>query len=232
MGWRDVVFQKGSEAAGKKPSAVGTSSPNHPTATPTERSSYLGDSSRTRGRTASIGATPQSTPITVDAQFDTELKATLDRAATPGYQEFSAQMEVLADVVPDESTRIQKALMSVNRMLHIGVPQIVASIQERLDLLNQEKAKFENELRNEIREHVDSNTKALDDLKTALVKNETELARLKAEQTRLAQEEQAARNAVQKVQGEGEQVRARFNSAYQPLQSSLTSVLAKIQPHS
>lgn len=230
MDWRKLAFKEGTELAGDSnpsQSAVKSSS------VPVERSSYLGDpTTRTRGRSASVGTAPSSQPAAVDMQFDAELKAVLDRATTPGYREFLVQLEVLADVVPDENVRIQKALQSVEKMLHIDARQIVTAIQDRLDLLNQEKARFENGLSDELHEHIESNTKAVEDLGKQIAANDTELVRLKNEQARLGQDQQTAQSEIRRVQSEGEQVRIRYNSAFQPLQASLTAVLAKIQPRS
>lgn len=246
MSWKDrlkeAVFEKGEQSAGgNTPATLGTtdSKVSSDSSIPKERTSYLGDPlTRPRAKSATVnGGDVAFNASTPDPQFDAELKAALDRATTRGYHELMAQIDVLQDVVPDETRRMQKALESVGRMLHITPDQIAAAIRDRLDILNQEMSQFETGLGAEVSERVSESNESFRNLEASIAQNDAEqkrleeqLKQLRANRDRMVAERTELQGQIQAINTKAESVRARYLSAYHANVTVLKTQLAKIQP--
>lgn len=191
---------------------------------------YLGREPRTRMTSATVAVEDRS--FQVDAEFHAELQNVLAKAKLPGYPEFLDQMDVLKDVVVDENVRVVKALQSVERMLKITPDQIVASVQERVQILENERAVFESHISDEIHQTVETSEKTVAGLSQAILENEAQQQQLQQSHDSMVTARAKAQASVQQVQSEASAVRTRFKSAYQPHETSLKTVLNKIQNRS
>lgn len=238
MGWKDIVFKdeaKESTTLKYRPPTGSKVVSSAPESVPAK--SYLGGSeTRVRGRSAAVVAT--STPVpavsatSVDPEFDSELREALGQAQTHGYDELLEQMDLLKDVVPDEGVRVQKALQSLQRMLKISPDQIVSAIRERIDLLSQARKHFESSIEEEMRQSVEGNTQAIQDLGSQVTENEANQKRLQDDHARLMRSRDEAQWQIDSAKSQSQSVRERHASAYNFHEATLNAVLAKIQPRS
>ena len=238
MGWKDIIYKDEAKEPTvpkyrpptNEPSMVVSSAPEN-----VSTKSYLGGSEiRTRGRSAAVIAVSTSVPAVsstaVDPEFDSELREALGQAQTRGYDELLEQMDLLKDVVPDESMRIQKALQSLQRMLKISPDQVVSAIRERLDLLSQARAHFDSSIQEEVRQSIDGNTQAIEDLGKQIADNEANQKRLREDYQHLVRNRDEAQRQIDTTKSESAKVRERHTNAYNFHQATLNAVLTKIQP--
>jgi len=197
---------------------------------PAEATSFL--RTRTPSAVVSTGRSFAETPEHADSEFTTELTTVLSRGKLPGYSEYLDQMEMLRDVIADETTRSTKALQILEKTLKLPVVAIVESVQERYRLLEAEGTNFTNGLTEETKNTIEAAEKTARDADTALAKYRAQITELENSARRCETDRQNALNSIEVVKNQSEKVRARFMSAYQPQLATLQALLAKLKERS
>lgn len=159
---------------------------------------------------------------TADPEFTTELVDELAKGTQPGYQQFMEQGDLLKGVVPDDGMRLKTALASTAKFLNLTPEQIVASIQEKIDLLNRANESFQASLRAEVEQRTTTYTRHLADVDTKLAANQLE-------RERLTMDRNDTQRQLTDIQAETQAVQARFSGAFQPLHDQIMATLRRLR---
>lgn len=172
--------------------------------------------------------TPTAAPVTGAAALsDPEMVATLEhavaRSTAPGYSEFRVLYAAM-DSVPDERLRYDVALKALRASHQLGPDAVLASIEDRINLLEGERSKFDEALAAETERSVNGTTRQINAIAETIAARQAEIRDLEAKQAKLAE---AARTA----QADLDKSRATFAAAFATVHSALDGERARIATH-
>lgn len=182
----------------------------------------------TRQPAAAASAVAVAAPSTPNAEFLAEIDQALAGGTKRGFAELQKQLDVLA-IIPDETTRITTAMASVQAMLGLPATEIIAAVQEKIDLLNTHKQTTEAGIERELANDTTLNQNHIQDVQARITKNATEQQRLQEEARALAQDLADTQRQLDEMQINAASVRAEYNSAFKPTMDALTALLARIR---
>lgn len=158
---------------------------------------------------------------------DPEMVATLEhavaRSTEPGYEQFRALYAAM-DGVPDEQLRYDVTLKALKASHKLGADAVLKSIEDRLGLLDAERAKFDEALTAETERSVEGTKQQLQSVADEIAAKQAEIKELQAKQASLAQ---AAREAQAGI----DRSRTSFAAAYSTVRSSLEVERTRIATH-
>lgn len=158
---------------------------------------------------------------------DPEMVATLEhavaRSTEPGYEQFRTLYAAM-DGVPDEQLRYDVTLKALQASHKLGAQAVLKSIEDRLALLDAERAKFDEALEAETQRSVEGTKQQLQSVADEIAAKQAEIKELQGKQATLAQ---AAREAQAGI----DRSRASFAAAYTTVHSSLDAERSRIATH-
>jgi chromosome segregation ATPase len=170
-------------------------------------------------------ASPRSAPDL--SLSDPEMVATLEhavaRSTEPGYEQFKTLYAAM-DAVPDEQLRYDVTLKALQASHKLGAQAVLKSIEDRLALLDAERAKFDEALEAETQRSVEGTKQQLQSVADAIAAKQAEIKELQGKQATLGQ---AAREAQAGI----DRSRTSFAAAYSTVRSSLEVERTRIASH-
>jgi chromosome segregation ATPase len=158
---------------------------------------------------------------------DPEMVATLEhavaRSTEPGYEQFRTLYAAM-DGVPDEQLRYDVTLKALKASHKLGAEAVLKSIEDRLGLLDAERAKFDEALAAETQRSVEGTKAQLQSVADEIAAKQAEIKDLQGKQASLAQ---AARDAQAGI----DRSRTSFAAAYSTVRSSLEVERTRIATH-
>ncbi|HEX8831225.1 MAG TPA: hypothetical protein VF705_08680 [Longimicrobium sp.] len=174
------------------------------------------------------GAAPQA-PVAVpamavapDPEFVQQLQASVDGSKKAAYTQFKALFAALS-AVADEGTRTQLALSAAQASHQIGAAQVAEAIDDRLQILDGEKAGFESAVKEELEQSVGGMQAQIEKTRAEINKKIEEIKALETKAAQLDQEVREARAAIDANS-------ARFAASYAAVQAELATERARITP--
>jgi chromosome segregation ATPase len=170
-------------------------------------------------------ASPRSAPDL--SLTDPEMVATLEhavaRSTEPGYEQFKTLYAAM-DAVPDEQLRYDVTLKALQASHKLGAQAVLKSIEDRLALLDAERAKFDEALEAETQRSVEGTKQQLQSVADAIAAKQAEIKELQGKQATLAQAAKEAQTGIDRS-------RASFAAAYTTVHSSLDAERSRIATH-
>ena len=158
---------------------------------------------------------------------DPEMVATLEhavaRSTEPGYEQFRALYAAM-DGVPDEQLRYDVTLKALKASHKLGADAVLKSIEDRLGLLDAERAKFDEALTAETVRSVEGTKQQLQSVADEIAAKQAEIKELQAKQASLAQSAREAQAGIDRS-------RTSFAAAYSTVRSSLEVERTRIATH-
>ena len=158
-----------------------------------------------------------------DPEMVTTLEHAVARSTEPGYEQFRTLYAAM-DGVPDEQLRYDVTLKALQASHKLGPQAVLKSIEDRLGLLDAERAKFDTALAAETERSVDGTKQQLQSVADEIAAKQAEIKELQGQQSSLAQ---AAREAQAGI----DRSRASFAAAYTTVRSSLDAERTRIATH-
>lgn len=163
--------------------------------------------------------TPLATPPP-DPAFVQEIEETLAGGQQKGIKELEAQMEVLAAVLPDETTRLRAAIASL-AATGLTVGHIKAAVQERIDLLRRYGSAVRSGITTELATEKSNGQQRLNILEQRVGALRAEIQQLEVESASLAQ-------TMAKLDEEAGDTLDRFEVTYKQYHDELTALLGRL----
>jgi len=158
---------------------------------------------------------------------DPEMVATLEhavaRSTEPGYEQFRTLYAAM-DGVPDEQLRYDVTLKALQASHKLGAREVLSSIEDRLGLLDAERAKFDEALEAETQRSVEGTKAQLQSVADEIAAKQAEIKELQVKQASLAQAAREAQTGIDRS-------RASFAAAYNTVRSSLDAERTRIATH-
>ena len=178
-----------------------------------------------RRRDGAASARPTAAPdlSLSDPEMVETLEHAVARSTEPGYEQFRTLYAAM-DGVPDEQLRYDVTLKALQASHKLGPQAVLKSIEDRLGLLDAERAKFDAALSAETERSVDGTKQQLQSVAEEIAAKQAEIKELQGQQASLAQ---AAREAQAGI----DRSRASFAAAYTTVRSSLDAERTRIATH-
>jgi len=157
-----------------------------------------------------------------DPEFVQQLQASVDASKKTAYTQFKALFAALG-AIADEGTRTQLALSAAQASHQIGAAQVADAIDDRLKLLDGEKAGFEGAVKEELEQSVGGMQAEIEKTRAEINKK---IEEIKALETKAAQLDQEVREARATIDANS----ARFAASYATVQAELAAERARIAP--
>lgn len=158
---------------------------------------------------------------------DPGMLATLEhavaRSVEPGYDEFRTLYAAM-DSIPDERLRYDVALKALKASHQLGPEHVIASIEDRIRLLDAERTKFDEALAVETERSITGTNRQIKTIGDSIAAKQAEIRDLEAKQAKLYETAKAA-------QAELDQSRAAFATAFASIHSSLDAERTRISSH-
>ena len=158
---------------------------------------------------------------------DPEMVSTLEhavaRSTEPGYEQFRTLYAAM-DGVPDEQLRYDVTLKALQASHKLGAQAVLKSIEDRLGLLDAERAKFDAALAAETERSVEGAKRQLQSVADEIAAKQAEIKELQSKQASLAQVAREAQAGIDRS-------RASFAAAYTTVRSSLDVERTRIATH-
>jgi len=158
---------------------------------------------------------------------DPEMVATLEhavaRSTEPGYEQFRTLYAAM-DGVPDEQLRYDVTLKALKASHKLGAEAVLKSIEDRLGLLDAERAKFDEALAAETERSVEGTKQELQSVADEIAAKQAEIKELQGKQASLAQTARDAQAGIDRS-------RTSFAAAYSTVRSSLEVERTRIATH-
>lgn len=167
------------------------------------------------------GASPD--PSLTDPEMLATLEHAVARSTEPGYEQFRTLYAAM-DSVPDERLRYDVALKALRASHQIGPDAVLASIEDRIRLLEAERTKFEQALAAETERSINGTNRQIKSIADSIAAKQTEIRDLEAKQASLYETAKVA-------QSELDRSRASFAAAFASVHSSLDAERARIATH-
>jgi uncharacterized protein YicC (UPF0701 family) len=158
---------------------------------------------------------------------DPEMVATLEhavaRSTEPGYDQFRALYSAM-ESVPDERLRYDVTLKALQASHQLSPQAVLASIEDRIRLLEAERTKFEQALKSETDRSINGTNRELQTVGDAIAGKQKEIQELQARQAALVQ-------TTKDAQADIDRSRASFAAAFASVHSSLDAERTRISTH-
>ncbi len=166
---------------------------------------------------------------TPDPEFLAGIDQALAAATTQGYTELLGQMDVLREDIEDKDKLLRAAIKSIGRTLGINPAQILAAVQERLQLLENERVEVESLLATQAQEKIAGNQQIVQESGRRIKTIDDQIKAL--QQSRVTEERKAeeAQGKIDSVDTEVKEVKDRFTSAYNLRAEELARVLTDLR---
>jgi len=197
-----VVLEDGDARAPAAPRAGATSAPGTPAA-PIAASG--------------AAAPPAATP---DPEFIQQLQEAVKGSTKAAYAQFQALYEAMA-MLADERARVQAALTATQTAHKVTAADVAAAIDDRLRILNGERAAFEKAALAEMEQAVAGTMKEVEKIRADIARKQEEIRTMEAKAGELARQAAEARGSI-------EHGSARFAVSYAVVEAQLQTERARI----
>ncbi|QQR82144.1 hypothetical protein IPJ70_02565 [Candidatus Campbellbacteria bacterium] len=161
-------------------------------------------------------------PKEPDPTFSAKLRKDIaEKVTTAGLEEFLTQLDVIDDDVADRRQAVSMTLKSLERVQKISRQQVIASVRERLAVLENARVVFEEQIAEESQQATVSRRQALQDATSHVADLERQLEEAKRARA-------LAEQSVNELSNMVSEVRARFESAHEPLMSEFSRLLSEV----
>jgi hypothetical protein len=157
-----------------------------------------------------------------DPEFVQQLQASVDGSKKAAYTQFKALFAALS-AVADEGTRTQLAISAAQASHGFGAAQVADAIDDRLKILDGEKAGFESAVKDELDQSVGGMQAEIEKTRAEINKR---IEEIKALETKAAQLDKDVRDARATIDANS----ARFAASYAAVQAGLAAERARIAP--
>ncbi|HET7230419.1 MAG TPA: hypothetical protein VFJ16_10485 [Longimicrobium sp.] len=173
------------------------------------------------------GAAPQGVAVPAmavapDPEFVQQLQSSVDASKKAAYGQFKALFAALG-AVADEGTRTQLALSAAQASHGIGAAQVADAIDDRLKILDGEKASFDGAVKEELEQSVGGMQAQIEKTRAEITRKIEEIKALETKAAQLDQEVREARAAIDANS-------ARFAASYAAVQAELATERARVAP--
>jgi len=172
-------------------------------------------------------AAPQSVAVPAvaaapDPEFVQQLQASVDGSKKAAYPQFKALFAALS-AVADEGTRTQLAISAAQASHGFGAAQVAEAIEDRLKILEGEKAGFESAVKDELDQSVGGMQAQIEKTRAEIAKK---IEEIKALEAKAAELDASVRDARATIDANS----ARFAASYAAVQADLAAERARIAP--
>ena len=203
-----VVFDEGAEAeADPRPAGAAPARPAAPASA---------------APTGAVPAPPMAGSVAPDPEFVAQLHSAVDASKNAAYGQFRTLFGALS-AVADEAQRTQLALAAAQASHGIGAGQVAEAIDDRMRLLAEERAAFENAVKLEIEHTVGGTQSQIDKARAEIAKKQEEIRALEARAAELEASVRESRTALDANS-------ARFQASYVAVETGLAAERARIAP--
>jgi chromosome segregation ATPase len=157
-----------------------------------------------------------------DPEFVAQLHSAVDASKNTAYTQFRTLFGALA-AVADEAQRTQLALAAAQASHGIGAAQVAEAIDDRLRLLGEERAAFENAVKLEVEHSVGGTMAEVEKARAEIARKQEEIRALEARAAELEASVSQSRAALDANS-------ARFQASYQVVEAGLAAERARIAP--
>lgn len=174
------------------------------------------------GPAAPQGVSVPAVAAAPDPEFVQQLQASVDASKKAAYTQFKALFAALG-AVADEGTRTQLAISAAQASHGFGAAQVAEAIDDRLKILDGEKAGFESAVKDELEQSVGGMQAEIEKTRAEINKK---IEEIKALETKAAKLDQDVRDARATIDANS----ARFAASYAAVQAGLAAERARIAP--
>ncbi len=171
---------------------------------------------------AAVAAPPMAGGAAPDPEFVAQLHSAVDASKNAAYGQFRTLFGALA-AVGDEAQRTQLALAAAQASHGIGAGQVAEAIDDRLRLLAEERAAFENAVKLEVEHSVGGTMAEVEKARAEIARKQEEIRALEARAAELEASVSQSRAALDANS-------ARFQASYQVVEAGLAAERARIAP--
>jgi chromosome segregation ATPase len=171
---------------------------------------------------ATVSAVSPDTSLT-DPEMVATLEQAVARSTEPGYDQFRVLYAAM-DAVPDERLRYDVALKALQASHQLGPDAVLASIEDRIRLLDDERTKFEKAHANETERSITATSRQIKTLGDTIAAKQAEIRELETRQAKLYESAKAA-------QAELDRSRTAFAVAFTSVHTSLDTERNRISSH-
>lgn len=157
-----------------------------------------------------------------DPEFVAQLRASVDASQKTAYTQFKALFAALS-AVADEGTRTQLALSAAQASHGFGAAQVAEAIDDRLHILDGEKASFDGAVKDELDQSVGGMQAQIEKTRAEITKKIEEIKALEAKAAELDRNVAEARTTIDANS-------ASFAASYAAVQAELAAERARITP--
>jgi flagellar motility protein MotE (MotC chaperone) len=157
-----------------------------------------------------------------DPEFVKQLHAAVAASGKPAYAQFRALFEALS-VLPDPTQRAQAALSAAKASHGVDAAAVAAAIDDRLRILDGEKAAFDRAVKTESDASVGGTQSEIEKARAEIARRQEQIKALEARAAELERTLQESRAAL-------EASSARFAASYAAVHAELAAERARIAP--
>lgn len=162
----------------------------------------------------------------LDAAAADQLSAAMGKVAG-SYAEFSADMDVLSEAVPDEGLRLKAAVKMLGKK-GVTVAKILNDVDACLGALESENRTFRAATQDQIEQRVGTKRKAVEKIKADIVAKQAQIAALQNDITSVQASLGASIADIKSEEDNITVVQDRFTYVYTTMKASLTAQRARI----
>jgi chromosome segregation ATPase len=175
--------------------------------------------------TSAVPVDPERAKQLDDAAM-AQLSAAMEKVAG-SYAEFSTDMEVLAEAVPDENLRLKAAVKMLGKK-GVTVSKILSDVDACLGALESENRTFKAATQEQIDQRVGSKRKAVEQLKTDIAAKQAQITALQNDIAALQGKLGTAASEIKSEEDNITVVQDRFSYVFTNMRASLTAQRARI----
>ncbi len=162
----------------------------------------------------------------LDGAAAAQLSSAMERTAG-SYAEFSSNMEVLAEAIPDEGLRLRAAVKMLGKK-GVTVAKILSDVDACLGALESENRTFRAATQEQIDQRVGSKRKAVEQLKADIAAKQSQIAALQSDIASLQGRLGTAASEIKSEEDNITVVQDRFTYVYTNMKASLAAQRARI----
>jgi hypothetical protein len=174
---------------------------------------------------AHVHAPPAAVPVgamSPDPEFMKQLQVAVAGSGKAAYGQFRALYDALA-VVPDPTQRAQAALSAAKASHGVDAAAVAAAIDDRIRILDAEKAAFDRAVQTEAEHSVGGGVKEIEKTRAEIARRHEEIRTLEARAGELER-------ALQETRATLEASSARFSASYAAVHAELAAERARVAP--
>lgn len=151
------------------------------------------------------------------------LRAAVEKSAHPAYGQFRALLAAMS-AVPDEALRYTLALNAAQASHGIDAPRVVESLEDRLRLLEEQRAAFRAAIEAETAGTIGDSERRVRDIDAEIARRQEEIRALDEQRRAMQTEVTAARTRIEETQ-------ASFGAAYEQVRGELAAERERLAAH-